>query len=227
MLYPKHGDMTKYVLRCLNSYLAQGCKALVFVGERQNILTLHKELQHTGKLKAEVGALPLLPVWRMCACVCLVNCAAALPALGTAAAEMLPCSSLPLTHSIYRQCFVWFGSMWCVLLLRHCLRLPAVGFAQLSRLWPASEILLPQTTKKEQCLTMHLVALTAVQMGCLHSAVEAREKAALLRRFNSGQLRALLLTDAFGLGLDFKDVDAVLGVSCIEPQSYATIRGMI
>jgi hypothetical protein len=53
-----------------------------------------------------------------------------------------------------------------------------------------------------------------MQMGCLHSAVEPQEKAALLRRFNSGQLRALLLTDAYGLGLDFKDVDVVLGVSC-------------
>jgi superfamily II DNA/RNA helicase len=52
-------------------------------------------------------------------------------------------------------------------------------------------------------------------MGCLHSAVEPQEKAALLRRFNSGQLRALLLTDAYGLGLDFKDVDVVLGVSCL------------
>jgi uncharacterized C2H2 Zn-finger protein len=63
-------------------------------------------------------------------------------------------------------------------------------------------------------------ALTAMlffqmQMGCLHSAVEPQEKATLLRHFNSGKLRALLLTDAYGLGLDFKDVDIVLGVSCV------------
>jgi hypothetical protein len=55
LLYPRNGDMRKYLLRCLNSYLEQGCKALVFVGQRQNVWKLHLELQHSGKLKAEVG----------------------------------------------------------------------------------------------------------------------------------------------------------------------------
>jgi hypothetical protein len=35
-----------------------------------------------------------------------------------------------------------------VLLVRQCLRLPAVGFAQLNRVWSASEIPLPQVNHK-------------------------------------------------------------------------------
>jgi superfamily II DNA/RNA helicase len=52
-----------------------------------------------------------------------------------------------------------------------------------------------------------------MQLGCLHSALKPEEKASVLRRFNTGQLRALLLTDAYGLGMDFKNVDVVFGVS--------------
>jgi superfamily II DNA/RNA helicase len=61
--------------------------------------------------------------------------------------------------------------------------------------------------------TFYRLVLTA-QLGCLHSGLEPDKKQAQLRRFNRGELRALLLTDAYGLGMDFKDVDVVLGVSC-------------
>jgi hypothetical protein len=39
---------------------------------------------------------------------------------------------------------------WCVLLVRQCLRLPAVGFAQLNRVWSASTIALPELNQ-EKC----------------------------------------------------------------------------
>lgn len=55
-----------------------------------------------------------------------------------------------------------------------------------------------------------------VQLGALHSGLEPQQKSNLLRRFNSGKLRALLLTDAFGLGLDFQEVDVVLSVSPVR-----------
>jgi hypothetical protein len=57
LLYPRNGDVQKYLLRCLNSYLDQGCKVLVFVGQRQNVWALHMQLHNTRKLKAEVGAM--------------------------------------------------------------------------------------------------------------------------------------------------------------------------
>jgi hypothetical protein len=39
---------------------------------------------------------------------------------------------------------------WRVLLVRQCLRLPAVGFAQLNRVWSASTIALPQLNHKKK-----------------------------------------------------------------------------
>jgi hypothetical protein len=39
---------------------------------------------------------------------------------------------------------------WRVLLVRQCLRLPAVGFAQLNRVWSASTIALPQLNHKKR-----------------------------------------------------------------------------
>jgi hypothetical protein len=52
-------------------------------------------------------------------------------------------------------CFVVKSSTlgaWRVLLVRQCLRLPAVGFAQLNRVWSASTIALPQLNHKKKII---------------------------------------------------------------------------
>ncbi|WIA16185.1 hypothetical protein OEZ85_012898 [Tetradesmus obliquus] len=110
----RHDAVDKHLTRCLNTYLDKGCKALVFVGQRQNVWALQLRLQRSRQLHAELGA--------------------------------------------------------------------------------------------------------------LHSGLEPQQKANLLRRFNSGKLRALLLTDAFGLGLDFQEVDVVLSVESLPAGQQQYIR---
>jgi hypothetical protein len=57
LLYPATGDILKYLTRCLNHFLRQGCKALVFVGQRQNVWELQQRVQRSRQLKAEVSVL--------------------------------------------------------------------------------------------------------------------------------------------------------------------------
>jgi hypothetical protein len=47
--------MEKYLVRCLNLYLDKGCRALVFVGQRQNVWALQQQLQRSNTLKQEVS----------------------------------------------------------------------------------------------------------------------------------------------------------------------------
>jgi hypothetical protein len=51
-------------------------------------------------------------------------------------------------------------------LVRQCLRLPAVGFAQLNRVWSASTIALPQLNHKKKEHVVPLALMTCCGMPC-------------------------------------------------------------
>ncbi|KAF8055724.1 RH47 [Scenedesmus sp. PABB004] len=55
------------------------------------------------------------------------------------------------------------------------------------------------------------------QVGVLDGAAEAQARASVLAAFNGGRLPALVVSDAFSLGLDFRAVDVVLQVESLAP----------
>jgi hypothetical protein len=67
---------------------------------------------------------------------------------------------------------------WRVVLVRQCLRLPAVGFAQLNRVWSASTIALPSFKQKKKLgwsvrQTLHLVAPALMESPTRNSRAAA------------------------------------------------------
>jgi hypothetical protein len=74
-------------------------------------------------------------------------------------APHVSCRSITMQRPAELPCFFWSGcwapsginilGAWRVVLVRQCLRLPAVGFAQLNRVWSASTIPLPQVNHQK------------------------------------------------------------------------------
>lgn len=62
-----------------------------------------------------------------------------------------------------------------------------------------------------------------VQVDALFGEQGGQKRAHVLERFNRGHLDALVTTDAFGLGLDYKDVDVVMPLASLAPATHAYI----
>jgi hypothetical protein len=73
-----------------------------------------------------------------------------------------------LPHTITTHDYLLVLGAWRVLVVRQCLRLPAVGFAQLNRVWSASTIALPHLNHtKQHWLQLHLHLCHCCVLRCL------------------------------------------------------------
>lgn len=62
-----------------------------------------------------------------------------------------------------------------------------------------------------------------LQVAALYGDQPGRGRARVLSQFNRGELHALATSDAFGLGLDYKDVDVVLCLDDAAPTAQAYV----
>lgn len=73
------------------------------------------------------------------------------------------------------------------------------------------------------CVCVRVWVPALLQVAALYGDQPGHGRARVLAQFNQGELHALATSDAFGLGLDYKDVDVVLCLDDAAPTAQAYV----